>query len=228
MPVILNILLLGLCLWAAFAFGGFASDWLLSIIPGWSWAQNEWVQTVLNWIIRILVLLLYFSVYKYLVLILLSPFLAFLSERVEKEETAKEYPFSLNQLLRDMGRALVINLRNFLFEIIATLLLSLLAFVPVVGLIAPFIILLVQSYFFGFALMDYNAERHRFSWRATERWMGRHYAGVIGVGLVFHFTFLIPLIGWVMAPVWGTVAGTLAFLSLRKSQPYSLDRIPIE
>lgn len=218
MPVVLNILLLGGTVWVSILFGGEASRWVVSIIPQWEFLEKEWVQVVLDWVVRILVLLIYFTVYKYLVLIVLSPFLAFLSERVEKEQTGSEYPFSIRQLLRDMGRALVINLRNFLFEIVATLLLSIFAFLPVVGLVAPVLILIVQSYFFGFALMDYNAERHQFSWRQTEKWMRAHFWGVCGTGIVFHFTFLIPVVGWIIAPVWSTVAGTLTFLKLHTEQ----------
>lgn len=224
-PVLANLLLLVLVIWASISYGGWVVEWALGYLQ---LPQNTWVEflsIVLGIVVRVVIFLLYFIFYKYLVLILISPFLAFLSERVEKETTGREFPFSWSQLWRDVLRAAAINFRNFLFEILATLALGVLAFVPLVGLLSPVAILTVQSYFFGFALMDYNAERHRMGRRETERWMRRHFWAVAGHGLVFHALFLIPVLGWAIAPVWATMAGTLSFLQLKNPDPQSSFRM---
>ena len=149
-----------------------------------------------------------------MVLIVISPFMAFLSEKVEHEVNGRDFPFSWGQLGRDVLRAISINIRNFIFEMGATLLFSVLAFIPVIGLVSPFAIILVQSYFFGFAMMDYNAERYRMKMRTTQTWMQNHFWGVAAIGSLFYLSFLIPVFGWIFAPVWGTIAGTLTFLKL--------------
>ena len=118
-------------------------------------------------------------------------------------------------------RAAVINFRNFTLELIATIVFGIFTFVPIGGFVSPVALLLVQSYFFGFALMDFNAERHRFDRRSTELWMRRHFWSVSGVGVIFHFVFLIPVIGWFLAPVWSTVAGTLVWLRLEKGSDWN-------
>ncbi|MDZ7847649.1 MAG: EI24 domain-containing protein [Owenweeksia sp.] len=148
-------------------------------------------------------------------------FWRFYLKKVEHEINGCEFPFLWTQLMRDLWRAIIINLRNFILEVLATLALGVLAFVPVVGLLSPLVMLLVQSYFFGFALMDYNAERHRMNRRSTQRWMRAHFWTVVGIGLIFHFAFLIPLAGWILAPIWGTAAGTLSFLNLAKKSKSS-------
>ncbi len=221
-PLLINLVLLVILIWFGFHFGGTINAWLLAQIPGWENIEWQWLQLLLQLMMQVLLLLLYFIFYKYLVLIVLSPLLAFLSEKVDAIESGREFPFCWNQLWHDIGRALLINLRNFLFEIMATVALGLLGFIPIVGLIAPLAVILVQSYFFGFALMDYNAERHRLNRATTESWMRRHYAGVSAVGLVFHLLFIIPFIGWVIAPVLGTVAASLAYLEMERVEEKSV------
>ena len=219
MPILLNAALLGLVIWFSIVAGQGIVDWAYGLF---GMEQTEWTGVLaflLGWTIRLLIFLVYFTIYKYLILVLLSPFLSLLSEAVDTIETGRVFKFSWPQLARDMWRAVLINLKNFLFEIMLTFLLSMLVFVPFVGLISPFVILLVQSYFFGFALMDYSPERYRFPSRITRQWMRKNLWTVTGVGLAFYGCFLIPFVGWVIAPVWATVAGTLAFLKIENSKP---------
>jgi CysZ protein len=218
-PILLNVALLGLVVWFSIVAGAGIVDWVYDFF---GIEQTDWTGVVaflLGWTIRLLIFLVYFAIYKYLILVLLSPFLSLLSEAVDTLETGREFRFSWSQLARDVWRAVLINLQNFIVEMLLTFLLSLLAFVPFVGLLSPFVILLVQSYFFGFALMDYSPERYRFPSRVTRSWMRKNMWTVSGVGLAFYGCFLIPFVGWVIAPVWATVAGTLAFLKVEKEKP---------
>lgn len=224
-PILINILVIVFMLWAGISYGSWLAEYAIGLVD---LPQNDWTSALsilLTILVYALTFLLYISVYKYLVLIILSPFLAFLSEKTEKEENHNDYPFTWAQLWNDVLRAIVINFRNFLFEIIATILLSFLAFIPLIGFLTPIAILVVQSYFFGFALMDYNAERHRMSRRQTEQWMRAHFWAVTGTGMVFHFVFLIPIVGWIVAPVWGTVAGTLSFLNIYRGTSSSSSEV---
>ncbi len=216
LPILINLVLLVFTIWLSFYLGQKISDWTMGQLD---FKDEDWtgfLGIIASIVIRVVIFLLYFSVYKYVILILLSPFLSYLSEKVERLEKGTDYEFSLTQLMRDIGRSIVINLRNFLFEIMATVVLSLLAFIPFLGLISPFLILLVQSYFFGFAMLDYNLERRGFSWKSTESWMRKYSVMVTTNGLYFHLSFLIPFVGWIIAPVWGVTAGTLAFLKLEE------------
>ncbi len=219
LPLVINALLLALVVWGSVVLGSFLVDNTLAYLGIDEGSWTGILAMIMAFIIRILVYLVYFIVYKYLILIVLSPFLSLLSEAVDHLESGKEFPFSWSQLAKDMGRSIVINLRNFCYEMLLTLLLSLVAFIPLVGLVSPFVIIGVQAYFFGYAMMDYNAERYRFKSKDTNKWMRHHKWTVMAVGLIFYGSFLVPFIGWVVAPILGTAVGTLAFLKLEKEHP---------
>ncbi len=191
--------------WLNFAFGLF----------GYELGELQSYSIVLVIIFQIIMLFFMGSLFKYATLILLSPFLSFLSEKVEQEEKGIETPFSLAQVLHDLIRALQINVLNFLKEMGLTLALAIFAFIPILGLLSPLILLLVQSYFLGYGLMDYNAERWRFSFKETEGWMRKNRAAVTTVGLLFYGLFLIPVFGWIFAPAWSVIAGTKVALRLK-------------
>ncbi len=208
----------------------------ISLLIGLIWLMinniNRWLNLILGWfgysmgeletwgfvvaiILQILMIFFMSSLFKYTVLILLAPFLAFLSEKVEKDQLGSDYDFNLAQVFSDILRAVRINVLNFIKEMAITILLAILAFIPVVGLISPILLFVVQSYFLGYGLMDYNAERWRWSYGRTESWMRQHKSAVTAVGLAFHGLFLIPFLGWIFAPSWAVIAGTKVALELK-------------
>ena len=211
-PIAVNILMLVAMVVLALQYSSALVEVLMKKFEVAEESYWSWLSPIVGIAASILVLMAYFLVYKYLILTIISPFLAVLSERVDADLTKEEYPFSWYQLLKDFLRAVSINFRNFVFEILATIIFGLCAFIPVVGLVSPLVLLIVQSYFFGFALMDFNAERRRLNRRETEAWMRSHFWLVSGVGALFYFIFLIPLIGWILAPIWASIAGTLVWL----------------
>ncbi len=183
---------------------------------GYQLGELESYSIVLVIILQIIMIFFMGSLFKYATLILLSPFLSFLSEKVEKDELGVDTPFSLAQMFNDIIRAIRINVLNFLKEMALTIVLSILAFIPLVGIVSPFFILIVQSYYLGYGLMDYNAERWRYSYADTEKWMRKNRAAVTTVGLFFYGLFLIPILGWILAPAWSVIAGTKVALRLGK------------
>lgn len=191
---------------------------LLLGLFGYDLGNLESYSIVLVIIFQIMMIFFMGSLFKYTVLILLAPFMSFLSEKVEAESTGKSYPFSMAQLVTDILRAIRINVLNFAREMLFTVVLWILALIPVVGIISPFALFIVQSYFLGYGLMDYNAERWRWSYRDTETWMRKNRSAVTTVGMIFHGLFLIPFLGWIFAPAWAVIAGTRVALNLRAQE----------
>lgn len=191
--------------------------WLNFILAffGYNLGELESYSIILVVLLQILMFFFMSSLFKYATLIVLSPFLSFLSEKVEKEATGSAPDFELHQFFKDILRALRINLLNFVKETLLTIALALLAFVPLVGLVSPFLIFAVQSYFLGYGLMDYNAERWRWSFADTNAWMSRNKGAVATVGIIFHGLFLIPILGWIFAPAWAVIAGTKVAMRLK-------------
>lgn len=160
--------------------------------------------------LRLILLLFYFSLFKYMFLIIASPLFAYLSEKTDSIIRGKEYPFSLKQLMTDLLRAVKIALRNMLWQTVYLVSLLIISFIPVVGWITPVVTLLVECYYLGFSMLDYNSERNKLSAQASIEFIGHHKGLAIGNGLVFYLLHMIPLVGWLFAPSYAVIAATLS------------------
>ncbi|MEO0404703.1 MAG: EI24 domain-containing protein, partial [Bacteroidota bacterium] len=60
---------------------------------------------------------IYFKVSKYVVLICLSPVMAFVSEKTERVLTGKLTPFNWQQFFKDIMRGIMLALRNLMIEL---------------------------------------------------------------------------------------------------------------
>lgn len=189
------------------------SDYIMTHwMPGFMKAGvTNVITTILLWLV---LFVMWFISYKIVVLTLFSPLLSFLSELIEKKEYHREGPpFSVKQIFRDLWRGLVINLRNLFFTLLFIVPAWLLVFIPVVGaIVSPILILFIQFYFDGFGFTDYTLERKQFSIKDSIRFGKRNRWRIIGVGMGFWLLFMIPIIGWILAPAYATAAATLAAL----------------
>jgi CysZ protein len=160
--------------------------------------------------IRLLLLFFYFSLFKYLFLIIGSPVFAYLSEKTEAILEGRDFPFSFKQLLKDIIRGIRLALRNALWQTVYVVSLLILSFVPVVGWIVPVISVFIECYYYGFSMLDYSCERHRMSPSASIEFIGKHKGLAIGNGLVFYVMHAVPFLGWVLAPAYAVIAATLS------------------
>lgn len=169
-------------------------------------------------ILRLVLLLFYFSLFKFLFLIIGSPLFAYLSEKTEAIMEGKDFPFSMKQLMKDIWRGIRIALRNLLWQSVYVLSIFILSFIPLFGWIAPLVALLVECYYFGFSMLDYSSERNKLSASQSIEFIGRHKGLAIGNGLVFYLMHMIPVLGWLLAPSYAVVAATISLLTARKAQ----------
>lgn len=160
--------------------------------------------------IRLILVLFYFSLFKYLFLIIGSPLFAYLSEKTDAMLTGKDFPFSTNQLLKDMGRGIRLSLRNTLWQTVYMVSLLILSFIPLVGWIVPVVAIFVECYYYGFSMLDYSCERHKLSPTASIDYIGKHKGLAIGNGMVFYLMHLVPFLGWVLAPSYAVIAATIS------------------
>ena len=183
--------------------------------------QDGWLNLLVivgQGIIMAVLFLYYFSLFKFLFLIIGSPVFAYLSERTESILEGRDFPFSFPQLLKDMWRGSKIALRNLLWQTVYVLTILILSFLPVVGWIAPLIALLTECYYFGFSMLDYSSERNKLSPSQSIEFIGRHKGLAIGNGLVFYLIHLVPLLGWLVAPSYAVIAATLSLHKAREKQ----------
>jgi len=187
-------------------------DWMQKI-------QNSWLSFFLIFgqlILQLVLLLFYFSLFKYLFLIIGSPVFAYLSEKTESLIEGKDFPFSFKQLMKDIMRGIRLALRNMLWQTVYTISILILSFIPVAGWITPMIALLVECYYLGFSMLDYSCERNKLSSSQSIAFISRHKGLAIGNGLVFYLMHLIPILGWLLAPSYAVIAATLSLYNTKQ------------
>lgn len=221
LPILLNILLLALGL----NLVGSLTDSAIEAIQkawepeNWEFWGAEFLAGALNFfiwlILRIFFFLFFAFIGGYVILILLSPLLAYVSEKTEKILLGTNVPFSWIQLLKDMWRGIVLAIRNFLIELMAIIILFFVSFIPVVGLISTPLLFLISSYYYGFSFMDYTAERRKLKVKESIDFVKQNKGLAIGNGLPFALALLVPVIGVSLSgfiALISTVAATMAIL----------------
>lgn len=153
-----------------------------------------------------------FLTFRYVILIVVSPFMSPLSESVEKSMRGEKFhkePFSFKGVFKDIGRSVKISLRNIIRELLIYVLIMALTFIPIIGLLSGFLILIFQAYYAGFGNMDYTLERHM-NIKETAEFVKRYPGLAIANGAVFMLlVFGIPIIGVFLAPALATTAATI-------------------
>jgi CysZ protein len=200
-----------------------AVNWISQQIGLEAWLQkqrSEWLSFLFlmaGLILRIVLVFFYFSLFKYLFLIIGSPVFAYLSEKTESILEGKDFPFNLKQLFHDIVRGVGLALRNTLWQTVYVVSLLLLSLVPVAGWITPLIALFIECYYYGFSMLDYSLERHKLTYAQSINYIGRHKGLAIGNGLMFYLMHGFIIIGWVLAPAYAVVAATLSLHKVKTS-----------
>ena len=135
-------------------------------------------------------------------LILLSPLLAYASERTEEIITGQSFPFRLGLFLNEIGRGILMALRNGSLELLITLAvwagtLFLAPLAPVSAVALWF----VSSWFYGFSMFDYVFERQRMGVRASAKAARDRRGVVLANGMLFNLLMNPPFLHWILGPL---------------------------
>lgn len=163
--------------------------------------------------LRLVLLLLYFSFFKYLLLIIGSPAFTFLSEKTEALLDGKEHPFNWEEVKGDAARGVRLALHNAGRELFYFAGLILLSLIPVAGWITPLIALVMQGYYFGVSMLDYSFARNQMSIKESLQFSSLHKGLAIGNGLLFFTMHILVL----LAPAYAIIAATLSVRHVKKS-----------
>jgi CysZ protein len=232
LPLLVWVIIWAITIYGIFLVATDLADQVTTLLNAERWADRfpwfkdagPYIFTTLTVIIKILIHLLLWMVsktlIKYVVLILLSPLFALLSEKADTHLTGNDFPFSGLQLAKDIVRGVLISLRNMFFEylIIIVCFIGSFLFPPLIVVTVPFSFL--ASWFFtGFTLLDYNCERYRFTLRESVRFMKENKGLVCGIGCVYSVLLALPLavgsvIGMMLGPGIATIGATIAFLRI--------------
>ena len=194
-----------------------AIGWTLEQIGVRAWLDNlhdSWYSFLFivgQIFIHILLLLSYFSLFKYLYLIVASPVFAYLSEKTANILTGEENEISLNSIFQDAVRGIRISARNLAWQSVYIVTLFIISLIPLIGWVTPLFMTFIDCYFMGFSMLDYSSERNKISVGASIELIGHHKGLAIGNGMVFYLFHSLPILGWILAPSYAVIAATLSF-----------------
>lgn len=192
-------------------------DYFFSVTGLKTWLRKEqgsWLRFTFIFgqlILQIILILFYFSWFKYLFLIIGSPVFAWLSGKVEAIINNRHYPFNFNSFLKDIFRGIKIAFRNMLWQTVYMISILILSLIPLIGWASPVLAVFVECYYFGFSMLDYTSERKELSSSQSIDFIGRHKGLAIGNGMVFFIMHILPVVGWVLAPGYAVIAATISF-----------------
>ena len=194
-----------------------AVNWLSLQLRIEPWLQQErspflsFIFVMAGIMLRLVLFLFYFALFKYLILIIGSPVFAYLSEKTEAIIDNREYKFNLRQILPDAKRSIRLAFRNAGLQTLYMIGLIFLSLIPVVGWITPLIAIIVECYYYGFSMLDYGLARNDFTPQKSIFYAGRHKGLSIGNGIVFYLLHVII----VFAPAFAIIASSLSVIKVK-------------
>jgi CysZ protein len=194
-------------------YGDDLANHLMTYAP---WGNKlTWLTTVADWLGRVATIALSILLYKYIVLIVISPIMSPLSERIERRAVGafQSSFFSITSFAREILRGIRITIRNLSRELFYTLVLILLSFIPGFAIITSPLIFIVQAYYAGFGNMDYYLERH-YSVSGSVGFVKSHRGLAIANGSIYLALLLIPFLGFIIAPAVSATAATIGILDI--------------
>ncbi len=189
--------------------------WLIGFYP-FDFGRSVF-ETMIDYISGGILTILALLVYKYVVMVIVSPFMSLMSEEIERKLTnnTANSRFSIQTFVSDLIRGLRIAIGNLIKELGLTGLVLLIGLLPVVTFAVPVVIFIIQAYFAGFGNLDYYLERHA-NVSESKYFVNRNKGLAVGNGLVFLSLLLIPVAGLFLAPALGTTAATVEGIKRRE------------
>jgi CysZ protein len=202
-----------------FSSANAVTDWIGRTVGVAVWLQrerSEWLSFlfVMNgMMLQLLLVLIYFSWFKYFILITGSPLFTYMSEKTEVLVDGKEHSFEWSDVIADAKRGIQLALRNAGWQTVYLIALLLLSFIPVIGWVTPLIALVIECYYFGMSMLDYSLARIGYDRAQSTRFVQAHTGLAIGTGIVyFAMHILLPL-----APAYAILSATLSIESIKRA-----------
>ncbi len=208
-PMLISLVVFILIFVSSYTLSDNLGEWIASI---WVWETGKATITFISTLIAgIIIFTLGIIMFKHIIMALSSPFMSPVSEKIESYYTGEPAINITNATFsKQLVRSIRIGLRNLAKELIYTLPILLLKFIPVVNIFSTALLFLVQSYYAGVSNMDYTLERH-FSYRESIAFIKKHRGLAIGNGIGFLLLLFIPIIGVILVlPLSVTSASIIA------------------
>ncbi len=185
---------------------------------------SDWIQkfqnsllgflfTLAGIILWLTLLLFYFSLFKYICLIIGSPVFAYISRKTESILENDDHAPGWAEIRKEAGRGIFIALRNCGWQTVYMVALLFLCLIPVIGWITPLIVLLMECYYYGFSMLDYSLARSGYTTQQSMHFIGRHKGLAIADGILFYLMHVAVF----FAPAYAIIAATLTVHKVKKN-----------
>ncbi len=216
---LLFLLILLACAYGIYLGNNVLIEWILNLSWVRQWHNflegSSWVLFTFKLGIHIATFFLFISFYKFVFLAVASPLYAYISEKGAEKHKGADYPFEIRQFLNDIVRGIRISIRNLFKQLFLTLLLFILSFIPIIGLVFSFFILMLDAYYYGFAMLDYSCERDKKTVRESIRFIQSHRGLALGNGLVFYGAMIVlPIIGVIFIAPISAIAAMISYFHI--------------
>jgi CysZ protein len=195
-PMVISLIVFTVVFVSAYGLSNNLGDWIANI---WIWETGKGPFTAISRFIGgLFVLIIGLVVYKHVILALSAPFMSPVSEKIEEYFTGKPAINRNNRsFLEQLLRAVKLSTRNLLKELLYTIPILLLKFIPVINIFSTALLFLMQAYYAGFANMDYTLERH-LSYKDSVAFVRANRGLAIGNGIGFLLLLFIPVFGIIL------------------------------
>lgn len=185
----------------------------------WPWDfGKETFTSISTFIGAIVIIAIGLILYKHIIMALSAPFMSPVSEEIETHLTGIEKHQHRNTTFgQQLWRGIRINLRNLGKELLITIPILMLKFIPVINIFSTVLLFLVQAYYAGFGNMDYTLERH-FKYGESVQFVRKYRGIAIGNGIVFILLLLVPIIGIILVLPLSVTAASLKTVTLLKEE----------
>jgi CysZ protein len=183
----------------------------------WDWGKETFI-TISSFIGAIFLLVIGLILYKHIILALSAPFMSAVSEIIEIHINGSLRSNQRKTTFQEqLWRGIRINIRNLGKELLITIPILLLKFIPVVNIFSTILLFLVQAYYAGFGNMDYTLERH-LNYKESINFVGKNKGVSIGNGIVFMLCLLIPVLGIIIVLPLSVTAASVRTVALLNKQ----------
>jgi|TARA_R110002012_G_scaffold301704_3_gene502113 CysZ protein len=181
----------------------------------WIWEIGKETFTSFSTILGVIfVLAIGLVLYKHIIMAFSAPFMSPVSEKIEAY-LSKDlcHQHRKTNFSEQLARGIRLNMRNLIKELLITIPLLFLKFIPGVNVFSTISLFLTQSYYAGFGNMDYTLERH-YNYRDSVKFVNNHKGLAIGNGAIFMLFLLIPVIGVILVLPFSVTAASIKTIEI--------------
>lgn len=211
-PIIISLITATIIGFTAYGLSDNIGNFLAKIWI-WDWGKEAFT-TFTSVIGAIFVLVIGLILYKHIVLALSAPFMSAVSEKIEIHINGDlKHQHRKTTFQEQLWRGIRINIRNLGKELLITIPILLLKFIPVVNIFSTILLFLVQAYYAGFGNMDYTLERH-LNYKDSLDFVSENKGTSIGNGIIFMLCLLIPVLGIIIVLPLSVTAASVKTVEL--------------